>query len=66
MGNELIISKIKNTSFAIKRRLLELGFISGRKVKVVRRSISGNTILVEIEGYILSMRCSVASMVMVI
>ena len=60
-----VIEKVLNNSFALKRRLLELGFISGRKVKVVGKSLSKKTILVEIEGYLLSLRCSVANMVVV-
>lgn len=62
---EFTINSISNKSFALKRRLLELGFIPNRKVKVIKKSLIKETILVEIEGYLLSLRCSVARMVVV-
>ena len=65
LNKEFEIVKIKETNFQLKRRLLELGFISGEKIKVLRKSIIGNTILVEICSYTISLRCSVASMVVV-
>ena len=46
-------------------RLLELGFTQGQKVKIVRLSLAKNTFLVEIRGYLLSLRRSVAEIVRV-
>ena len=60
------ISNLCGDNFAIKRRLMELGFIAGRGVTVVRKSLIKKTILVEIEGYLLSIRCQVANMIMVV
>ncbi len=65
LNKEYKIFKIKETNFQLKRRLLELGFFCGESVKVIRKSLIGNTILVEIGSYLISLRCSVASMVMV-
>ena len=65
VNKKYIISEIEETNFQLKRRLLELGFFCGENVKVVRKSLSGNTILVEIGSYLISLRCSVASMVVV-
>lgn len=49
----------------IKRRLLELGFTSGQNIKLARKSLFGETFLVEIRGYCLSIRKSVAEYIFV-
>ena len=49
----------------IKRRLLELGLTKGQKVVVVRKSLLGKVFLIEIRGYTLSLRKSVAKVVIV-
>lgn len=49
----------------IKRRLLELGFTSGQKVKVVRKSLLGETYLIELRGYSISMRKELAKYLIV-
>lgn len=58
---------IKNLSeFAsdkIVRRLFDLGFTPMQKIKLVRKSLIGKTFLVEVRGYILSMRASVAEVI---
>lgn len=59
------ISKILGDNFALKRRLMELGFIAGRNVCIVRKSLIKKTVLVQIEGYLLSLRCQVANMIVV-
>ncbi len=51
-----IFSFAESTPFKIKRRLLELGFTPGTRVKVLRRSLLGQAYLVEIRGFTLSMR----------
>lgn len=45
-----------NAPLRIKRRLLELGFTSGTKVRVLRKSLIGQAYLVELRGFTLSMR----------
>ena len=65
LNKKFKIEKILDSSFPIKRRLLELGFISGREIKVVGKSLTKQTILIEIEGYLLSLKCGVANMVIV-
>ncbi len=45
----------------IKRRLLELGLTIGQKVKVLRRSLAGGVLLIEVRGYTLSLRRDIAS-----
>lgn len=44
----------------IVRRLFDLGFTPMQRVKILRKSLIGKTFLVEIRGYVLSMRSSVA------
>ena len=61
----LKIVKIESEQLSIKRRLLELGFLPGRKVKIAKKSLSKKTILVEIEGYLLAIRCTVAQAIFV-
>ena len=59
------IEEISGQSFQIERRLYELGFMPGKKVKILKKSFSKNTILVELENYCLALRCSVADYVRV-
>ena len=54
-----------NAPMQIKRRLLELGFISGQLVKIAKKSILGETYLLEIRGYYISMRKSLTGFVLV-
>lgn len=49
----------------IKRRLLELGFTRGQKVKVVRKSLLGKAYLVEIRGFTLTVRRDIAGLVII-
>ena len=49
----------------IRRRLLELGFTSGEYIKIIRKSLIGKTLLVEIRGYILSIRDSISQNIIV-
>ena len=40
-----------SASFKIRRRLYELGFIFGTKVRVVRKSLTGQAYLVELRDF---------------
>lgn len=40
----------------IKRRLLELGFVNGERVKVLNISPLKNTYLIGLQGYVLALR----------
>lgn len=62
---EFKIVEIETEQISIKRRLLELGFLPDRCVKVSRKSLSKKTILVEIQGYLLALRCDVAKSIFV-
>ena len=59
------IIKIDGAQTPITRRLLELGFLPGRKIRVAKKSLSRKTVLVEISGYLLALRCTVAQAIFV-
>lgn len=42
------------------RRLAEIGFVSGEKVKIIRKSFLGKTFLVGVKGYVISLRKDIA------
>ena len=48
-----------------KRRMLELGFITGKKISVEQISILGDVLLIEINGYLLSLRADIAKHIFV-
>ncbi len=47
----------------IRRRMYDLGFINGQKIKVVRKSLLKKAILIEIRGYTLSLRSTIAEFI---
>lgn len=49
----------------IFRRLLELGFVSGAKVRIEQKSMAGDVLLVEVCGYLLSIRKNIAKYILV-
>ena len=61
IGEGGVIDKVITSNLKIKRRLLELGFVSGTRVSVLSRSSLGEVILVEIIGYCISIRKSLAN-----
>lgn len=60
-----IVGFVENVPLKIKRRLLELGLTSGQKVRIVRKSILGKACLIEVRGYLLSLRTSLLSYLIV-
>lgn len=52
--------------FRIRRRMCELGFIAGQKVRLVRCSLLKRAFLVELRGYTLSLRKSIVDGLLVI
>lgn len=60
-----IIGLSENAPLKIRRRLCDLGFTPGQKVKLVRKSVLGKALLIEIRGYTLSVRSTVAEVVVV-
>ena len=60
-----IVAISADAPFKIKLRLLELGFTNGQRIKLAKKSLFGDTFLVEIRGYCLSMRKNIADFVFV-
>ena len=66
VGEEGIIERVAdNCSDKVRRRLLDLGFTSGQRVRLAKKSILGKVVLVEIRGYSLSLLKKIASFVIV-
>ena len=59
------IEEISGPSFQIERRLLELGFLPGKEVMILKKSFSKKTILIQLDNFCLALRCSVADYVRV-
>lgn len=49
----------------ITRRFFELGFAVGQKVKILATSLLGKAYLVQIRGYVLSVRATLLKQIMV-
>ncbi len=49
----------------VQRRFLELGFAVGQKVKVVATSLAKKVFLIELRGYVLSVRASLLERILV-
>ena len=55
----------KDCPSSVRRRLFDLGFTKGQTVKKIQKSLLGKVILVEIRGYLLSIRSSIARSILV-
>lgn len=47
----------------IKRRILELGFTRGQRVRLLRKSLLGKAYLVELRGFTLTIRKDIAGLI---
>lgn len=56
---------VEGASIKIKRRILELGFTRGQKIKIVRKSLLGKAFLVELRGFTLTIRKDIAGIILV-
>ncbi len=61
----LIDGFLNSLPFKTKLRLLELGFYSGVKIKVLNKSLLNNVVLLEINNYIISIRKEIAKCIIV-
>lgn len=52
------ISHILGDNLKVVRRFLELGLVGGQKVRIVNKSILKKVYLIEIRGYLLSIKTS--------
>lgn len=66
IGEQREVESISDLApFKIKRRLLELGFTKGTKVKVHRKSLLGQAYMVELRGFILSMKKDILKYILI-
>lgn len=63
-GEHCVVRFVRGGS-ETRHRLLEMGFVSGTKVRVVRLAPLGDPMQVELHGYHLSLRRSEASTILV-
>lgn len=50
---------------AIHRRLLDLGFTKGQKIRTIGKSLLKKAYLIEIRGYVLTLRKDIAAYILV-
>ena len=62
-GRTVTVDSLKDSKLKVK--LMEMGLISGKKVKVLFRAPFGDPIAIDIEGYVLSLRKSEANLIYV-
>ena len=55
----------KSAPLNVRRRLMELGFVAGQKIKLVKKSLLGETFLLEISDSQLSIRKDLAKYLIV-
>jgi ferrous iron transport protein A len=63
-GDHAVVRAVSGSS-TLRRRLLEMGFVSGTKVRVVRLAPLADPMEVELHGYHFSLRRSEADTVLV-
>lgn len=54
-----------DTPIKIKRRLLDLGFTEGQKLRTIRKSLLGKTYMLELRGFTLTLRKDILSFILV-
>lgn len=64
-GYHKVVVIDKKAPLKVRRRLAELGFVSGQLLKVERKSFLGETYLIEIRGSCLSVRKALAKFLIV-
>lgn len=64
-GQTYRVLKITDLPVKIKRRLCDLGFVANTEVRVLRKSLLKKAYLLELRGYVLSVRSSLAQAIIV-
>jgi Fe2+ transport system protein FeoA len=62
-GSAATVLEVQESSLKVK--LLEMGFLKGKELKVLYRAPFGDPIAVDINGYVLSLRKNEASLISV-
>lgn len=65
VGQWLKIVGFAGEGDGVQRRFLELGFVPGESVRVVAKSLQKKVLLVEVKGYLLSVRTDLLQKVQV-
>ncbi len=60
-----IVGFVENISNKIKRRLLELGFFENVLIKLAHKSFFNEVLLLELNGYTISLRSDIAKNILV-
>ena len=60
-----IIGYDKSIDIKTKRRMLELGFVNGKTIMLGSKSFLGDVLLIEINGYLLSLRADIAKHILI-
>lgn len=60
-----IIGFDKNIVLKVKRRLLELGFTKGQKIKIVNKSLLKMSYLIELRSVLLTLRYDILKYILV-
>jgi Fe2+ transport system protein FeoA len=62
-GRTVIVDSLKDSNLKVK--LMEMGLMKGKKIKVLFRAPFGDPIAIDVEGYVLSLRKSEANLIFV-
>lgn len=60
-GNTVTVVNVKDSS--LKPKLMEMGLVAGKKLKVLFRAPFGDPIAIDLGGYVLSLRLDEAGLV---
>ena len=63
-GSEAVIAGLRESS-AVSRRLADLGFLEGTRVRVLRRAPLGDPLVFELRGYRICLRSCEADVILV-
>jgi ferrous iron transport protein A len=62
-GVPVVVHSVKQSALRVK--LMEMGFIAGKKLEVLYRAPLGDPMAVDVDGYVLSLRLDEAALVIV-
>lgn len=61
IGQSVIVSKIKES--LLKSKIMEMGLIEGKTIKILFKAPFGDPIAIDVQGYVLSLRLDEAALV---
>lgn len=60
-GHSVLVQKVAISSLRVK--LMEMGIVEGKRLKVLYRAPLGDPIAIDVEGYVLSLRIDEAELI---